>query len=284
MRTRGSSAFAWLGVLLLFAWAAPSEAVVGVPFRNGRLTIQIEALGTTYSLRAPATSTATGTVNVTRTATTLSSFTLPANALYVLGGVVPVSDPTLYPITGLRATFTNQAATFASLPGGGFGGTMELVLPGFAFQPGVVDVCVLTPCSDPFQSPVVVPLTVVGVGGELLVEDLINFTIAGGPWTLGTATVPVEGGQESESGSLTALGDGYLRVRLVTPIAIEVDTTGLPVQIPSQLAAFGVLTLEIAPVPEPGAAASGLAGIAALGGLVHRRRRAAPRRGERVSA
>ncbi|HSJ97312.1 MAG TPA: MYXO-CTERM sorting domain-containing protein, partial [Myxococcota bacterium] len=98
----------------------------------------------------------------------------------------------------------------------------------------------------------------------------------GAPWTSGSASVPVEGGQEVETGSIDLLGDGYLRVRLVTPIAIEIHEP--PESIPSLIAAFGLLRFEIAPVPEPGGASGGLAGVGALSWLARRRRpRSQPR-------
>jgi len=269
MRTKTSAAVA---VLLVLGLATPGAADVAA-FRNGRLSIQIEALGTQYLLNAPASGTTSGAVHVVRGATTLTSFTLPGGSFSVTGVTVPVTNPLLAPITGLMGTFTNATGTFSQGPGG-FGGTMGLRSPANTANPGIVAVCVVWPCADEFQAPVPVGLTVVGVGGEETIEDLITFTIGGAPWTMGTATVPVEGGQEVESGSLTVLGDGYLRVRLVTPIAIEIDTTGLPTEIPSLVAGFGLLSLEIAPVPEPGVGAAGIAGFGTLSFLARQRRRA----------
>jgi hypothetical protein len=167
-------------------------------------------------------------------------------------------------------TFENVGAAFWSQGGGEFGGTMGLRFPAAPSLPGVVDVCVFLACDAEFQPFVPVDLDVVGIGGEQTVQDLIDYTIAGAPWTSGTASVPVEGGEEVETGSIELLGDGYIRVRLVTPIAIEIHEP--PESIPSLIAAFGLLRLEIAPVPEPGGAAGGLAGAGALSCLARRRR------------
>lgn len=253
--------------LVLLALAAPSEAVV-VPFRNGRLTLQVELNGSFYQLQAPAGAPATGTVNVNRTATTLSSFSIPAGALSVTGTTLDIDG--LFPVTGVIGTFANKAGSFSATGGGGFGGSMGLSLPGSAAA-GLLAICVFEPCDSEFQEPVNVTLGVVGVGGTEVFDDILTFELTGGLWTIGTATVPVEGGQEIETGLLSVLNDGYMRVRLVTPVAIGIEDP--PPAIPSQIAAFGLLDLEIAPAPEPGAAAAGLAGIGGLSILVRRRRR-----------
>lgn len=265
------------GLLLLVALvgaqlvglAAPSAADV-LPFRGGRLTIRIEALGDQYLLCAPAGGEVGGVVNAERTATTLTSFTLPAGSFSVTGVTVPVTNPALQPITGLIGSFVNSAGSFGPQGGGFLGGPMGLRFPPETAEPGLVEICILFACDEALQY-IPVELGVVGIGGEETFEDLITFSITGGPWTTGTATVPVDGGQESETGSVTLLGDGYLDVRLVTPIAIEIDNSSLP-GIPAQIAAFGLLDLEIAPVPEPGAATAALAASAALAALARRRR------------
>jgi hypothetical protein len=268
MRATVSAAKLLLVGLLLVGLAGPSAAVV-VPFREGRLTIRIEALGEQYSLQAPAVGRTLGTVNVNRTATTLESFALPAGSFSVSGVTVPVTDPELQPITGLIGSFENEAGGFSS-PGGTLGGTMGLRMPGDPEEPGIVEVCLLFSCEELIL--VEVPLSVLGEGGQETVETLgFSFTLTGAPWTIGTVSVPVDGGEETESGSLSVLGDGFLRVRLVTPIAIGVDADA-PTGIPSQIAAFGLLDLEIAPAPEPDAAAAGIASAATLAALARRRR------------
>jgi hypothetical protein len=268
MRTRTSAGIAsllFLFVLFLFGLAAPSAADL-VPFRNGRLTLRIEALETVSLLEAPAGAPATGTVDLTRTATTLSSLAIVAGALSVEGASVALSDPALDPIVELTGSFANEAATFSG-SGSAFGGSMGLRHPANPAEPGVVGFCLFFPCDDPNQPDLEIPLGVVGIGGQDVVDDGVVVTITGAPWTIGSAVVPLEGGAESvQSGSLTLLGDGYLRVRLVTPVSIEIDAPGFP-DIPSRLAAFGLLDLEVAPVPEPGPLAAGLAALGALAGV-----------------
>ncbi|MEB2345893.1 MAG: hypothetical protein OZ948_14275 [Deltaproteobacteria bacterium] len=275
--------FGVLASVALAAGLAEPVAAVVVPFRAGRLTIRIDALGTSYSLIAPAQGTATGTVDVNRTATTLGSFTLQGGLLSAAGVTVPVTDPALQPITGLVGSFENEAGLFTS-QSGTLGGTMGLRLPGSPAEPGIVGVCVIFACDE--SIPLEIPLSVVGVGGEEEVPVLhLTFTLAGAPWTIGTASVPVEGGEVSESGSLAVLGSGWMRVRLVTPIAIGVDPAP-PGGIPAQIAAFGLLDLEIA-APEPGTAAAGATSLGTLSVLARRRRRgaqsAAPVSGARSS-
>lgn len=264
-----------IGVALVVGLAAPAAAVV-VPFRAGRLTIRVDLLGAQYSMWAPASGPATGTVNVNRTATTLGSFTLPAGSFSVLGATVPVADPRLQPITGLTGSFENEEGVFSS-QGGTLGGTMGLSFPGYPAESAVLEVCLLHPCEyfPPFL--LLIPLSVVGTGGqETGAFDEYSLTITGAPWTIGSASVPIQGGQATESGSLTVLPDGWMRVRLVTPIAIDWDGPDVPpTGIPAQIAGFGLLDLEIAPVPEPTAAGAGLASLTALSALAHRRRRGA---------
>lgn len=264
-------------VALVGGLAAPASAAV-VSFRAGRLAIRVDLLGAQYSMWAPQIGLETGTVDVDRTATTLSSFTLPAGSFSVLGAMVPVADPGLQPITGLIGSFANEEGVF-SRQSGTLGGEMGLSFPGYPTESAILEVCLLFPCSDVFV--LMIPLAVVGTGGQETGESAgYSLTLTGAPWTIGSASVPIQGGQATESGSLTVLADGWMRVRLVTPIAIDWDgPDDPPTAIPAQVAAFGLLDLEIAPVPEPAAGGAGLASLASLAtlsALARRRRRSQP--------
>jgi hypothetical protein len=178
----------------------------------------------------------------------LDSVAIPAGAFATQGLVVPITGEGAAPISGIQATAQNGAGSFAN-PGGG---TMALL--------GSAKVCLYGPCSGAVAN-LVVPLEVVGQGGTTTVAGPVNLTVAGAPWTVGTARVGTATamgfayGPGSQTSS-TARASGV--IQLVTPIRI---TTNLPGDF-AVVPAFGVLTLHF--VPEPGTLALLAAGLALL--------------------
>ena len=244
-----------------------AEAARAAPFRAGRLRIELVALGEGYELTTE--SGITGTVAVQRSGNSITRLTLPTGAFSVVGDTTGV-EPDLSPVTGLIGSFANDAGVF-TLQSGALRGSMGLHFPGFPSDPALLTICIqAAPCGG---LEVDVALDVVGVGGSdsFDVLSLLQVTMTGGTWTTGTVQVPVEGGTESRSGMIASLAGGWTRVRLVSPIEIELEQgPGSPTPPPtSQVAGFAILQLE---VPEPGATAAGAAALVALASLARRSR------------
>jgi hypothetical protein len=179
-----------------------------------------------------------------------STFTLPAGAFFLAALSIPVTDPGAFPIAGIKAnSVTNGAGSFVAGSGTmGVGGT--------------ANVCLFAACSGSIAN-VDVPFTVAGArgvgigGGPITVMGLVNVTVQGAPWTVGTATVMTSmGGTATQMGFVSGNN-----VQLVTPITINTN-----IGASATLPAFGILNLTF--VPEPGTLlllASGVAGLAVLG-------------------
>jgi hypothetical protein len=182
---------------------------------------------------------------------------------FALGGgtfatVVTVPVANVSPISGVIFTAANGPGSFAGLSGGVGGGTMPIL--------GIAKVCLFNAgpgCSSPLSN-LIVPLSVIGVGGAAVANASVSITVTGAPWTTGT----VGFGALTQMGfahgpasltSSTAAPSGV--VGLVTPIAISTSLATFPF-----IPAFGFLTLHF--VPEPGTLlllGSGIAGLAVLG-------------------
>jgi hypothetical protein len=126
---------------------------------------------------------------------------------------------------------------------------------------GTTKVCLYGACgSETNISNLVVPLDVVGAGGQVTVMGAVALTVIGAPWTTGTAaigTITLMGGVAEASNTAAASGN----VTLVTPIFISTNIGSFAV-----VPAFGILNLHF--VPEPGTivlVGSGIAGLVALG-------------------
>ena len=224
--------------------AVPSDAAP-LPIRNASLSVRISDLAEFEIPRRPGPSLLV--VNGMRTETQLLQIALP-QSLFTLSTIATPID--VDPVQGLGlSSVWNDTGSFTGA-GGSLAGPMAI--RGFAW------VCLLNPCDfgsvpDPAIS---LPLDVVGAGGSVS-EDLgfLQVTLLGAPWTTG----PVEVGSDMETGSIGAApgDDGFLAVRLVTPIRLETNLEPPNDLIP----AFGILTFE---VPEPGTLALGLAAVGTL--------------------
>lgn len=185
----------------------------------------------------------------------LASLDLGAGA--VGGGPVflPVTDPGVGPIEGLIAEIANGAGHFAT-GGGALGGVMPL--------PGFYKVCLFGSCDAAPPANLTIPLTPIGVGGQVTAMGAVSLTVYGAPWTGGTASIGVVTrmgyamGPGSATGSTAQIGG---KLQLVTPIYVT-TSIGASAVAP----AFAVLTLHFVPEPATlGLLASGVAGLAWVG-------------------
>jgi hypothetical protein len=206
-------------------------------------------------------------------------------ALHVAGGIsdvarVLVTDPETVgnSIAGVQVVATLGVGTLSPLPPLPFGQLLaSRELPVF----GAARLCLVTPsCFDNLLlfSLYRGPETGLGVGGVLTgsVPGGTRISIQAAPWTLGTASVPVE---TTQGGTATAFAFGFVHgpasatgttggvggeVQLVTPmVALASGVSG-----PS-----GLSRLRLRFIPEPGRLALLAAGVLCLLSLAHRRTR-----------
>ena len=182
----------------------------------------------------------------------LTALQVPASPFSITGLVLPVTDPTVFPIAGVQVSGHNAAGNFAGSGGAGFGGTMAII--------GASKICLFGTCGAAVSN-LSVPLTVVGVGGVALVTGAVNLTVLGAPWTTGTAAIGTAFTQMGGVSPQSNTGAPSGTVTLVTPIFVSTNI-GASAIVP----AFGILTLHF--VPEPGTLmllGSGIAGLVAFG-------------------
>jgi hypothetical protein len=196
----------------------------------------------------PATGGVTATVNGSGGAGHLTALTLPASPFAVTAFVLPVTDPTVFPIAGVSLSGHNAAGAFAGNGGSGnFGGQMAIN--------GVSKVCLYGACGSSTNiSNLSVPLSVVGQGGTTQVVGAVNLTVLGAPWTTGTAaigTITQMGGVAPASSTGSEAGS----ITLVTPVFISTNIAAFSV-----VPAFAFLNLA----PEPGAVAAFGSAVAVL--------------------
>jgi len=188
----------------------------------------------------------------------LGAWDLAASAFRADGLVVPVTTSAAAPVGGIQVTAHNAPGHFERQSGG----AMAIA--------GAAKVCVFGPCSNAVAN-LVVPLSVVGVGGAATVEGAINVTVVGAPWTTGIASVDgvtAAGWARGPGSQTSSTAHASGEIQLVTPIRI---LTNLPNDL-AAIPAFGVLTLHF--VPEPTTIAllgGGLVATAALGRRTRRR-------------
>ncbi|CAG1004986.1 hypothetical protein BURK2_03343 [Burkholderiales bacterium] len=227
------------GLVAVAALALAGQAQAAPTPFTGSLAVQISSL-------PPIGVSAAGVGNYSGGGT----FTLPANVFATVASV-PVTDPSAFPIAGVKADVKNNAGSFVA--GAGIMGLN-----------GTANVCLFGACSGALAN-VNVPFTVngtrgIGIGPDpIVVGGLVNVTVIGAPWTAGTAT-----SMTSMGGTVTQMG--YISgdsVRLVSPVVINTN-----IGASATLPAFAILELTFSPIPEPGTLmllASGVAGLGILG-------------------
>lgn len=238
----------------LFGSAAAARAAT-VPF-TAEFSLEILAL-------TPMTVTGSGvaTVNGSTGGVHIDSLQLPAS--FVDGEQeLPITDPSVFPINGVQLAVANQAGNFT-----GSGGTMPLF--------GFAKLCLFGPCAAAVAN-LQVPLSVVGTSASAVATGpLFNVTVAGAPWTTGTATIGTGGG-----GNLTAMGFRHGpasgtsstaaasgQIQFVTPVYISVNIGSSPIY-----PAFARLTLHFVPEPTTMILLGG--GLSLLAAVGRRRMRA----------
>jgi hypothetical protein len=237
--------YALAASLLVFGLAGQAHAVA-LGF-TGTLEIQLATLD-------PVVVAGTGIaiVNGEGVAAHLTGIQIPASPFATAGFVLPVTDPTVFPIAGVQVSGHNAAGNFAGSGGAGFGGSMAII--------GASKICLFGTCGAAVSN-LSVPLTVVGVGGVALVTGAVNLTVLGAPWTTGTAAIGTAFTQMGGVSPQSNTGAPSGTVTLVTPIFVSTNI-GASAIVP----AFGILTLHF--VPEPGTLmllGSGIAGLVAFG-------------------
>jgi hypothetical protein len=242
-------AFALASIFAVGIAATGAEA--GVIGWTGELAIRVGTLDA-----IPVNGAGVATVNGSSAGAHLNSLVLPASAFATANLVVPQTDPSAFPIAGFQATASNGAGSFS---GGALAGVMPIL--------GVAKVCLFGSC--PVASAnLSVPLSVVGAGGVATVDGVVDVTVIGAPWTVGTAyagTLSAMGFAHGPASGTSSTAQISGTVRLVTPIFISTNIAASAV-----IPAFGFLTLHF--VPEPGTLLLLSGGIAALVGVGRRRR------------
>jgi hypothetical protein len=241
--------YALAASLLVFGLAGQAHAV-SLGF-TGTLQIQLATLD-------PVTIPGGGTaaiVNGSGAAGHLTALQVPASPFATAGFVLPVTDPVVFPIVGVKVDGHNGQGNFAGNGGAGFSGAMPIE--------GAAKICLFGASCSGATSNLSVPLSVVGVGGQVLVTGAVNLTVIGAPWTTGTAQIGTAFTQMGGVTPASNTGSPEGTVTLVTPIFVSTNI-GASAIVPG----FGILT-----IPEPGTAAVFGAAFAALVAVGLSRRR-----------
>jgi hypothetical protein len=239
-----------LGALVLvFGFATSSHAGLGEATILQGATLQtlinnLDPISATLEAPVAATSSRDGTSQLTGVG-------FAAQVFATTGVLVPVTDPSAFPIAGILATVANEAAEFDRV-GGKFAGQMGLI--------GVNKVCLFGTCEAAVTN-LSVPISVVGVGGAAAASAAVNLTVVGAPWTQGTAavgTITVMGnaGADTQMTNGTSISNV---VSLVTPIFVSTNIAASAV-----VPVFGNLNFTLVSAPEPGTVAAFGAAIVSL--------------------
>jgi hypothetical protein len=241
----------WQSVLAACAMllAASGAQAAALPF-TASLALQIVTLA---PIAIPGSGTAI--VNGSAGGSHIHSLGLAGSTFATAGFVVPVTDPSAFPIAGVQLTAQNVPGNFAD-GGGTLGGVMPIA--------GIAKVCLFGPCSAAVSN-LSIPLTVVGQGGYANPTGAVNMTVIGAPWTTGTAAVGTAFTQMGGVAPLSNTGAPSGNVTLVTPVFISTHIGASAV-----LPAFGILTLHF--VPEPTTIALLASGVGLLGFIGRARR------------
>lgn len=146
---------------------------------------------------------------------------LPGGEVGTTRRTIEITDTAAYPLRGVQFTLANGAGNFAPTGMGRLGGIMPIF--------GVSKVCLFGDCDSAIAN-LVVPLSVVGMGGLAAADGVVNVTVQGAPWTTGTVFVGFPSIGATAMGfahgpasgtSSTGLPGGTLQ--LVTPILLITD-------------------------------------------------------------
>ena len=236
--------------VLALLFASTAGAVV-LPF-TGTFQVEIGDIVTGFPISGSA------TVNGSGGGVHIVSLSLGAGQFSTTALTTTVTATSQFPIRGLQLTLANGAGAFAGTGMGELNGVMPLL--------GTAKVCLFGTCGAAVAN-LSVPLTVIGSGGLAVVSGPVNVTVAGAPWTTGTASVQLPffptivtrmgfaHGPASHTGS-TAAPSGSLA--LVTPIYVSTNISA------DQPVVFGFATLTMHFVPEPSTLVLGACGLALL--------------------
>ena len=228
--------------VMALAWGAVEAHAGTVPF-TGSLTIGVFLNGSPLSpLVVP------GSGIATVDGSHITTLDLPASP-FAATGITAMNGAATGPLSGEQLTVHNGAGSFA---GGPLVGPMPLN--------GVMKACFFAYCGSAPPANMLVPLTVAGVGGSATVSSLVNVTVSGAPWTVGTAalgTLTQMGFRHGPASLTSSTAAASGQIRLVTPIFISTNIGGAPL-----LPTFGFLDLHF--VPEPSTLLLLGGGIAAL--------------------
>jgi hypothetical protein len=137
--------------------------------------------------------------------------------------------------------------------------------------PGIARFCLFDECAAPPPGNLSIPLTPVGAGGTVILPGAVTVTVAGAPWTTGTAMVIGLPSTETHTGfargpaalpGSTAQVGGELL--LVTPIVVSTS-----ISVDGPIVGFAYLSLRF--VPEPATAVLVGGGLALLVRMGRRR-------------
>lgn len=235
-------------VLALLLASGAGAAVL--PF-TGTLLVEVGAIVTGFAASG------TATVNGSGGGAHIVSLSMGAGQFSTAALTTSVTDPGQFPIRGLQVTLANGAGAFAETGMGELHGVMPLL--------GTAKVCLFAACESAVAN-LSVPLTVIGAGGLVVATGPVAVTVAGAPWTSGTATVQIPfvttftrmgfaHGPASLTGSTAAPGGS---LSLVTPIYVSTNIAA------DNSIVVGFVTLTMHFVPEPSTLALGAGGLLLL--------------------
>ena len=233
-----------LFILGLTALCATTSSAAVLSF-TGSLTLEFTGV-------APIAVPGAGVATASGPGSHVATLALPASPFAATGVVAPYTDPAVLPLfAGLQLTVHNGPGTVM-----GGGGPIPLS--------GIFRSCLFSPCNMGPIANLLLPLSIVGVGGSLAIPGVVSETVIGAAWTLATAavgTITQMGFQHGPASLTSSTAAASGQMRLVTPIFISTNIPAAPV-----ISAFGIIDLHF--VPEPGTLlllGGGIAGLVLAG-------------------